>query len=249
LDTDENAKLIFVLFYETILEQDAYKELTSEIGSLRRKYGSRDQKSTSTRSIEYMFIRSTVPSNFILMDLVLQTIGRDNLYLIVTPWTEVYGDFLNRVRMNTIKEFQVFFPVPFVQFNPKIVNRQKGGGVGVVPDRIDVHKTVGRFDKYDFNVASFYGSDYQSRWGNYAAENSERLYFDLDLLSLFLNSSVHIFRAVEPSLKIRCHQKSCDHRSRSDLYERCSTSKKEALGTKSQLASLLLEFGAIDDLL
>lgn len=249
LEADENAKLIFVLFYDTRAEQEAFKDLTTDIGALRKKYGLDGSKTNSAKAtgLEYVHIRSALPSPFLLMDLMLQTVGHEHMYLLVTPWTEVYGDFLNRVRMNTIKDFQVFFPIPFVQFDPKIVYRQKSGGIGVAPDHIDVHKNVGRFDRYDFSVGSFYGSDYFARRKTFLTESADHLYFDHDMLSIFLNSTVHVFRAVEPALKIQYHDKYCDSRAREDFNAKCSMSRKEGLGTKAQLASLLYEFGAIDN--
>lgn len=52
--------------------------------------------------------------------------------------------------MNTISEYQIFFPIPFVQFNPKISER----------DDFDVNKNVGQFDTNEYNYFSFYGRDY-----------------------------------------------------------------------------------------
>lgn len=52
--------------------------------------------------------------------------------------------------MNTILNFQIFSPIPFRQYNPKI------SGVNI----LDVNKNSGHFDKGEYKYISFYGKDY-----------------------------------------------------------------------------------------
>lgn len=52
--------------------------------------------------------------------------------------------------MNTILDFQIFNPIPFRQYNPKISGT----------DNFDVNKNSGHFDRGQYKYISFYGRDY-----------------------------------------------------------------------------------------
>lgn len=54
--------------------------------------------------------------------------------------------------MNTIANFQIFSPIPFRQYNPKITQM----------DTLEVNKNAGHFDRQEYNCISFYGKDYIS---------------------------------------------------------------------------------------
>lgn len=60
--------------------------------------------------------------------------------------------------MNTISNFQIFSPMPFRQYNPKIT------GINI----LDVNKNTGHFDREEYKFISFYGKDYVS--GEYNGE-------------------------------------------------------------------------------
>jgi hypothetical protein len=81
----------------------------------------------------------------------------ESLVLILDVHANITSDFLNRVRMNTIPNFQIFSPIPFRQYNPKISQQPN----------LEVHKYNGHFDKEDYKYVSFYGKDY-------VAGNAER---------------------------------------------------------------------------
>lgn len=88
--------------------------------------------------------------NFAIVDLALRKIGLDSLNLILDVYSNVSIEFLNRVRMNTIQNVQIFSPIPFRQYNPKITQINK----------LDVNKNVGHFDRETYKYLSFYSKDY-----------------------------------------------------------------------------------------
>lgn len=226
LDTDENSRLALILFYSTIEEQSRCRNVVREVETLKRKYARGDLS-----PLDFYHVRSaSVNPTFDAIDFLIRVIGVDALYFTATPRTEIRGDFLNRVRMNTIVNFQVFFPVPFARYHPKLVG-----------DKPDVSKTTGRFDRRDFSVGSFYGADYAaSRRVLSQASNSK-----MELVDLFLGTKLHIMRTTDPALIVNYGNGICDPKLDEEAYSICLISKKEGLASKSQLAALILERGVI----
>lgn len=70
---------------------------------------------------------------------------------------EISQEFLNRVRMNTILNYQVFSPIPFVEYDPKVYGRDESKD-------FEINKSTGYFDGDSFNFLSFYVGDYTGNW-------------------------------------------------------------------------------------
>lgn len=88
--------------------------------------------------------------NFAIVDLALRKIGLESLSLFLDVHTDISVEFLNRVRMNTIVNVQIFNPIPFRQYNPKITQI----------DKLEVNKNIGHFDREEYKYVSFYSKDY-----------------------------------------------------------------------------------------
>lgn len=59
--------------------------------------------------------------------------------------------------MNTIKDWQVFSPIPFSEFHPDVVYL----GDLVRPKEMDINKNYGHYDTLNNDHISFYVKDYQ----------------------------------------------------------------------------------------
>lgn len=119
-----------------------------------------------------------------------------------------------------------------------------------------MHKDNGFFDTNDFTCFSTYGADFLNQLQIFLtktipdpeySESGEKLEgqkSQLDLIQLFISkqSSLHVLRAIEPSLIVRYHQKHCDSQElkTSDL-NRCLATLKQSIGTKAQLANFVFE--------
>ncbi|VDN05832.1 unnamed protein product [Thelazia callipaeda] len=55
------------------------------------------------------------------LDEAVDLFGQQMIYLLLSPHADIEYEFLDRVRINTIKHFQVYFPLPFVEYHPQIV--------------------------------------------------------------------------------------------------------------------------------
>ena len=162
------------------------------------------------------------------LDEAVDRFGQQTLFLLLSPFADFRTDFLDRTRQNVIKHFQVFFPIPFAEFNQLVAGTSTRQA-----EMFLVHKERGRFDADDWSVAALFGADFAWARARRPAAHS--------LASLFLGQSrVHILRPVEPSLRIRSHPRQC---LLPEEKRPCERSRRLALGTRAQLARLLLTAG------
>lgn len=55
-------------------------------------------------------------------------------------------------------------------------------------------------------------------------------------------SDMHVFRAVEPTLKVKYKDINCDDASNDSIYKSCLKLRNNHLGKRSQLARLILDY-------
>lgn len=169
--------------------------------------------------------------NIAAVDLALRKVGTDALVFLTDVYTEINVDCLNRVRMNTISNSQIFSPIPFRRYHPSFVQGS--------PTSMHINKNSGRFDGGFYNYGSFYGKDWVT--ARLTGENNLPIVrADRDLLRLFeVNEEWDVFklfmrfapnlsciRAPEPGLTVKYRV----------------NAKSPWLGSKTQLANLILSY-------
>ncbi|NXU59870.1 CHPF2 glucuronyltransferase, partial [Turnix velox] len=237
LDARDNALLTLLLVYHPLEAQqvgqvDVFAGVKAMVGELEKRYA--DVK------IPWISVKTEVPSQVKLMDIVSKKHPVDTLFFLAGVWTEVNMEFLNRCRMNAISNWQVFFPVHFQEFNPALVFR------GEPPASSSSSELLrdGRFDRHAFAEACFYNSDYMAARTRLATDILERdeVLESVELFDLFLHySALHLFRAVEPGLVQKYALRSCNPRLSEDSYHRCVLANLEGLASRSHLAMALFE--------
>lgn len=169
------------------------------------------------------------PIQMAALDEAIDRFGPHMLYTILPPFADFQPDFLDRVRINTIRQFQAFCPIPFAEFNPLV----DGTAFADVADIFVVHKDKGRFDPDDWTVASLYGTDFVSI--------RSRRPMASKLVELFVGQSqLHILRSIEPTLRIRAHHRFCPENMGPLRRAECEQRRRLSLGTRAQLVKLLL---------
>lgn len=191
------------------------------------------------------------PSEFAVFDLVVKKLQDDTLLLITRHSSHVSNDFLNRVRMNTILNWQVFSAIPFTQYHPETVPDQEAYR------KLEVNRNVGHFDNYNFDHISFYVGDYMAARKSVVEtipliRNEKDLKrdqpeeYDYGIYGLFLHASnLHVLRAAEPSLKlvyqnIECGKKTKNQSGRNHQF--CSLQEGYSFGLRAQLSRLVLDY-------
>ncbi|XP_006814083.1 chondroitin sulfate synthase 2-like [Saccoglossus kowalevskii] len=239
LETHDNTVLMTVFVYQPahakdMKENDIFQDLKSLLGYYEKKYpGSQ---------LPWVSIQTNIPSPFAVMEVVSPKFPENSLFFLASVDLELSMEFLNRCRMNSIQTWQVYFPMPFALFDPTIVNTKSPQSV-----KTDVSKDNGHFDIYMYDYAGFYNADYNNAMALWKEKhpNLDHMHSDTDFYNMFLNLKVHVFRAVEPSLKRKYRPRVCNPVLSEDYYRRCQQSNSEGIGSRSQLANYLFEQGVL----
>nr|XP_046260287.1 chondroitin sulfate synthase 2 [Scatophagus argus] len=235
-ETSENAILTFLFIYDPVEAQqvsqnDIFASVKAQITAYERKY--------PTVKIPWISVKTEVPSQIKFMDIISKKHPVDTLFFLATSTTNINSEFLNRCRMNSINNWQVFFPIHFQDYKPDVAYHNQQ-----LPGTVDLVKDAGHFDRHSLEEACFYNSDYmatRTRMASDVQENDEILE-TLDIYDIFVKySGLHVFRAVEPALHQKYSYHACNPRLSEDIYHRCVQSNLEGLGSRSQLAMMLFE--------
>ncbi|XP_035030697.1 chondroitin sulfate synthase 2 [Hippoglossus stenolepis] len=235
-ETSENAILTFLFIYDPVEAQqvnqnDIFASVKTQINTYERKY--------PTVKIPWISVKTETPSQIKFMDIISKKHPVDTLFFLAGVNTNINTEFLNRCRMNSINNWQVFFPIHFQDYNPDVAYHNQPH-----PATVDLIKDAGHFDRLSFEESCFYNSDYMStrtRMVSDVQENEEILE-TTDIYDMFVKySGLHVFRAVEPALHQQYRYQTCNPRLSEDIYHRCVQSNLEGLGSRSQLAMLLFE--------
>nr|XP_023018650.1 chondroitin sulfate synthase 2 [Leptinotarsa decemlineata] len=242
MESKEKTFLMLVLLYQynsaSRGSADVFADIKNFATKATSKYKNDDTKIAwlSIRLPEVsnpLFIEENRALNFAVVDLALKKIGLDSLTLILDVYCNITIDFLNRVRMNTIPNFQIFSPIPFRQYNPKISQNAN----------LEVNKNNGHFDREEYKYISFYGRDYvfarkkyqhfmplvriDNDIGNIIDEDHKNVGNIFNMFIKF-NDKLHCLRAPEMNLKIKYHEEM-------DLEKH-----NYFLGNEAQLAKIIL---------
>ncbi|KAM4614983.1 chondroitin sulfate synthase 3-like [Polymixia lowei] len=146
------------------------------------------------------------------------------------------GDALQRCRDNTIQGRQVYFPVVFSQYDPKIVY------AGNTPDesKFVFSKKSGFWRDYGFGITCVFKSDLQKAGGFDTSIQGWGLE-DVDLFTKVINSDLKVFRSQEPGIVHIYHPVHCDTSLEHKQHKMCLGSKASTYASAVQLAELWLE--------
>ncbi|XP_016364472.1 chondroitin sulfate synthase 2-like [Sinocyclocheilus rhinocerous] len=235
-ETGENAVLNFLFTYETAEAQkvstnDVFAEVKAKITSVEHRYPS--------VKVSWISIKTESPGVLRILDIVSRKHPVETLILLVTADTVLNSEFLNRCCMNAISGWQAFFPIHFQEFDPSVAYPDQ-----VPPASSDLVREAGHFDRYIFEEACFYNSDYMSSRTRITGDlqENEELLESLDLYDMFVQySGLHVLRAIEPALRQAYRNQTCNPRLSEDVFHRCLQSTLESQGSRSQLAMLIFE--------
>lgn len=234
LDPQENVALTVLLVYDVTSSgqvQDVFEGVRGMVSELESRY--------SFLRLEVTSVRTEIPSQIRLMEIVSKKHPMETLFFLLSVWSEVTAEALNRCRMNAISAWQVFSPVHYQEYNPDMSRH----GFSAPPSADFLHD--GHFDRFSSSEFCFYNSDFMAARNRMAMEvgapeDEEEDGAGTELLELFLrHSQLHVFRALEPSLVQRFSLRKCSTLQSGESYHRCVISNLESLGSRIQLATAL----------
>ncbi|KAK0089693.1 hypothetical protein PV325_006116 [Microctonus aethiopoides] len=222
---------------------DQYKRIQSKISWL----------SIRLPSISSNVIKSDPPFKIAVADLVVQKFSSESLLLFVQTDAILTTEYLNRIRMNTISQWQIYCPIPFVEFHPDLAYADELKKIN-----IDLNRNHGRYDELNYESISFYKIDYQTMrkmnedyipitHGDKDIPNKMTIMSDKNVIhsiyELFIfYGKLHVFRAVEPALKIHHNVINCTDELNEYIRQKCVLSNSRQIGHRGQLAKLIKEY-------
>lgn len=238
LESGDNAYLLIVFLKDKTQALGAAK--VDDFAVIKSMVAFYESKYRNEARVAWAEIVAAPEDEFAIGDVVSQKFASDALIFVCSIGMELSIDLLNRVRMNTIEGVQVFYPIGFWQYKPSLIYTEKP-----YPTSIEIKQTTGHFDANVYEHAAFFNSDYSlARKKMIAAAGSVGKSKDnsIILFEMFLQYHIlHVFRAVEPALKLRYRERVCVAGNNREAYHRCLISRSEALASKSQLAMLVFE--------
>lgn len=146
-------------------------------------------------------------------------------------WTSA---LLDRVRLNTVRGWSVYFPIVYSEYDPVVVY-----GRTASPNHFLINQDTGYWRQYGFGIVSMYKSDLISAggfnttiqgWGNE----------DVDLFEKFVRARpAAIFRAADPDLVHVYHSVECDPTLPEPKARMCTNTRFETYGNVDQFASII----------
>ncbi|GFO35770.1 hexosyltransferase [Plakobranchus ocellatus] len=154
---------------------------------------------------------------------------------------------LQRVRLNTRKGHQVYFPIVFSQYDPKPVCRPgkpscqcqvgpRGQGSECVLVADDVGEDSGYWRLFGFGIAALYRSDYH-KVGGFDLSIRGWGKEDVDLYTKFIEYEYSVFRAVDPGMTHIFHAIQCSSKLEEAQMVMCVNSKAMSYASTRLLAN------------
>lgn len=160
----------------------------------------------------------------------------DNLLFFVDVDMVFTSRTLNRIRINTIKGKQAYFPIVFSEFDPNFSYE----GANVVRNHFIVDRDSGYWRQFGYGIVSVYKSDLKAAGGfdtgihGWGKE-------DVDLFEKFVSMAANfsVFRAVDPELVHVFHIVDCDPKLDDVQLSMCKGSRADTYGSVPRLAQYI----------
>ncbi|KAG8035704.1 hypothetical protein G9C98_001132 [Cotesia typhae] len=161
---DKTTLMLVFLYTDSTKVNDIYAKMKTQVVNLTEKYNkSKDLSKIIWLSIQLPEVDDPRVS-IAITDLIIKKFSPESLILFVQTQMELTTDYLNRIRMNTINQWQIFSPIPFVEYNPNLYQTDQ-------KSNFDLNHNHGNYDKSNYQSISFYIKDYRS-----ARRASEKLF-------------------------------------------------------------------------
>ncbi|KAF4531603.1 hypothetical protein B566_EDAN010069 [Ephemera danica] len=142
---------------------------------------------------------------------------------------------LQRVRLNTIRGRQAYFPIVFSEFDPSVVY---SNDTLTAPNHFLISDDTGYWRNYGFGIASAYPADLAVAGGFDTAIRGWGKE-DVDLYDKFIRSNVSVFRAADPGLVHVFHVVECDSALDPPQLVMCHGTRANTYAGAAQLARIL----------
>ncbi|XP_076643494.1 chondroitin sulfate synthase isoform X2 [Halictus rubicundus] len=167
------------------------------------------------------------------LDLAASRLDNDDLMFFVDVDIVFTEPALYRIKANTLLGKQIYFPVVFSQYDPKIV-----GGKG--RDAFAIDETSGYWRQFGFGIVSLYKQDYRTVGGfdlSIQGWGKE----DVEFFEKAVKSSIKIFRAADRGLVHVYHEVECSKDLSDVQLSMCLGTKADTYAGMETLAKMIYQ--------
>lgn len=217
LKTNEKTELIIVIFASSqISEMNSFNDSVTMVERIRRD---RPEAKIDLLPTKGEFSRAAA------LEIGASRRRDEDLLFFVDVDIVFTREALRRIRLNTVSGRQIYFPVVFSQFDPRVV--RKGG-----PD------LEGYWREYGFGIVALYRADFRAIGGfdlSIKGWGKE----DVDLFEKAVKSNLTVFRAPDPDLVHVFHDVECDPTLAGSQLSMCQGTRADTYAGTAQLAQVL----------
>ncbi|KFM68678.1 Chondroitin sulfate synthase 1, partial [Stegodyphus mimosarum] len=219
LQEDEKMRLAVILFDS---DQEDATESKLVIEDLVRRYPSYD----------IQLLEATGPfSRAIALEMGAKAFSLDSLLFFVDVDIVLDYGVLERIRLNTIKSKQVYFPIVFSEYDPEYLENDSEMPL--------LSEERGYWRQFGYGIVSIYHSDLRAV-GGFDTSIQGWGKEDVDLYSKVVRSNLTTLRAADPGIVHIFHPVSCSPELEDLQYEMCWGSKLSSLASQKTLAKIIL---------
>ncbi|KAI4477271.1 hypothetical protein M0804_012861 [Polistes exclamans] len=224
LTTGEQTKLLIILYRHKT--EDTLNKTLNLIEQLKYKYRS--------ASIDVILSNGEFARANALHEGVIRMKDDDLLFFIDVDIVFT-SSALYRIRLNTLINRQIYFPVVFSEYDPKIVY-----GDSKIHDKYVITEITGYWRQFGFGIVSLYKKDYDTIGG---FDLSIRGWGKEDVIfyDKVVKSKLHIFRAADPNLIHVFHDVECGKELSDTQLSMCMGTKADTYAGPETLAKIIYE--------
>ncbi|KAI5643856.1 chondroitin n-acetylgalactosaminyltransferase domain-containing protein [Phthorimaea operculella] len=250
LKTNEAVTLIVVLYLDSKSPLD-YSSAESLVKYYTDLYG---------KDIRVVQMGSTTFSRGAALTEGLKLCSSDDLVFFIDVDMMFNFDTLRRIRINTIKYNQVYFPIVFSEYNPDVVNGADfnkftsetllvNTNLGKYVDNSantdrkvtnlkyskEINDDYGYFRQYGFGILSIFKCDFE-RVGGFDLSIKGWGMEDVQLFETFIKSNLTVYRIPDHSLVHIFHSVDCDRNLEKSQFQMCLGTKASTYGSEKHMA-------------
>lgn len=227
---DEYYKLFVILYYNKKSLSD-FDQTVELVNQFNLKY----YKSIQIIKSNETFSRGRA------LQLGVNHLKNNDLMLFIDVDMTFNNDAIHRLRKNTVINKQLYFPIVYSLYNPKLSNKTyfNSGHLEISQEIIDNYS--GFWRQFGFGIVSLYKSDYInlggfdlkiSGWGN-----EDVMFYDN-----VIKSKLKIIRSPDPDFVHVYHPVACDQQLDNEQKTMCLGTRASILGSLKQLQQIFFKY-------
>ena len=229
LKKGENVSMIIMLFHSE--QEDRTQETVAYINTLAEKY---PHHILQVKQLDGVFLRGAALQHG------SNLFGDGDLLFFIDVDMYLSTDTLMRIRLNTIKGEQVYYPIVFSQYDPQLACGTTANSSNCMPrtSPFTFDSQLGYWRLFGYGIASLYKYDLD-RIGGFNLDIKGWGKEDVDLLERFIAYNISIFRSVDVGLVHIFHSIVCNPKLEPAQYQMCLGSKAASYASTEKLASIV----------